>query len=178
MGGVILALGILVTVGVLAFVARPWAADDAPSGALGMLDSAAPQPGAPAPDFALTDQNGDRFALADFQGRPVFLNFWADWCTFCKEEMPDMQRIADQFGGELVVIGVNSGDSVETGERFVERAGVQYRRLYDLDLTVTEGYRVQAMPTSYFIDAEGRIADFNFGFMTYERMLAKIEALL
>lgn len=172
-----LALGILVTVGALAFVTRPWSSDDPPSGALGMLDSTAPQPGELAPNFALTDQDGGRVELADFRGRPVFLNFWADWCTFCKEEMPDMQRIADTFGGELVVIGVNTGDSVETGERFVERAGVAYQRLYDLDLKVTEGYRVQAMPTSYFIDAEGRIAEFSFGFMTYEQMLTKVEEL-
>jgi peroxiredoxin len=175
---VALALGLLVTVGAVAFINRPWASESAAPGALGMLDASAPEPGALAPNFALTDQNGNRVELADFHGSPVFLNFWADWCTFCKEEMPDMQRIAEQFDGALVVLGVNTGDSVATGERFAERAGVEYPRLYDLDLQVTEGYRVQAMPTSYFIDAEGRVAEFSFGVMTYDQMLSKVEALL
>ena len=89
-----------------------------------------------------------------------------------------MQRIAEQFDGALVVLGINTGDSVATGERFAERAGVEYPRLYDVDLQVTEGYRVQAMPTSYFIDAEGRIVEFSFGVMTYDQMLNKVEALM
>lgn len=170
----------VIVVGALAYLARPWSSESDVTGsdALGMLDDAAPRPGQPAPNFALTDQNGQRLELADLRGRPVFLNFWADWCTFCKDEMPDMQRIADEFGGQFVVLGVNTGDSVETGERFAERAGISYQRVYDLELNVTEGYRVQAMPTSYFIDAEGLLVDFNFGFMTYEQMLAKLQPLL
>lgn len=169
---------VLLALGGLAYVTRPWAADTVDEGSVGMLSDDTPRPGAPAPNFALTDQNGRRVELTGFNGRPVFLNFWADWCTFCKEEMPDMQRIAEQFGGQLIVLGVNTGDSVETGERFVERAGISYQRVYDLDLAVTEGYGVQAMPTSYFIDASGRIVDYSFGVLSYEQMLAKVGPLI
>jgi peroxiredoxin len=171
---IVLALG----VAGLAYLTRPWASDGDSSGELGMLSSNAPRPGDTAPNFALADQDGRRIELSDFAGRPVFLNFWADWCTFCKEEMPDMQRIADEFGDRLVVVGVNTGDSVETGERFAQRAGVTYTRLYDLDLEVTEGYGIQAMPTSYFIDAGGRIVDYSFGVLAYEQMLAKVTPMV
>lgn len=169
---------LVVAVSGLAYVTRPWAANDAAETSIGMLSADAPRPGEPAPNFALSDETGQRVELAGFIGRPVFLNFWADWCTFCKEEMPDMQRIADQFGGQLVVLGVNTGDSVGTGERFAQRAGVTYQRLYDLELRVTEGYGIQAMPTSYFIDASGRIVDYSFGVLSYEQMLAKVEPLV
>jgi hypothetical protein len=92
--------------------------------------------------------------------------------------MPDMQRVQDQYGDELVVIGVNAGDSVEDGEDFVRRTGVTYLRLYDRELDVTDGYLVRAMPTSYFITAAGTISDANFGFMVYDQMIEEIEAAL
>ena len=163
---------------VLAFIAwdqRPWATTKVDTSGFGMLTSDTPRRDADAPNFALENERGERFTLADFEGRPVFLNFWATWCSFCKEEMPDMQKVQDEFGEDLIVIGVNAGDSIEDGEAFARGAGITYLRLYDRDLVVTDGYLVQAMPTSYFITADGKIADANFGFMVYEQMVEKVE---
>lgn len=167
---------ILVILGLIAWDQRPWAeSGTVGSGELGMLSSDTPRPGSAAPDFALLNEEGERFRLSEFEGRPVFLNFWATWCTFCIEEMPDMQRVQEEYGDDLVVIGVNAGDSIEDGEGFVRQTGIDYLRLYDSDLAVTDGYRVQAMPTSYFISSDGTIADFNFGFMVYDQMIEKVE---
>jgi thiol-disulfide isomerase/thioredoxin len=166
---------IILVLGFVAWDQRPWATSDIDVTTLGMLTNEAPRREAEAPNFALEDEDGNRFTLAEFEGRPVFLNFWATWCTFCKEEMPDMQRIQNQYGDDLVVIGVNVGDSVEDGEGFVRRAGITYLRLYDRDQEVTDGYLVQAMPTSYFITADGVIVDANFGFMVYDQMVEKVE---
>ncbi len=145
---------------------------------VGMIDEGEPKPGDPAPDFVLPMADGTKVQLSGFEGRPVFLNFWADWCPFCKQEMPDMQAIQDEFGEDVVVIGVNVGDPVEVGESFVDSVGVSYTILYDTDLNVNDGYDVQVMPTSYFIDAEGNIADFNFGVMSFDQMMAKIDGLM
>lgn len=63
----------------------------------------------PAPDFTLTDQYGQSHTLSDYQGKTVFLNFWATWCGPCKMEMPDIQALYedwDENAGELVVLGV------------------------------------------------------------------------
>ncbi|MFW6075685.1 MAG: TlpA family protein disulfide reductase [Chloroflexota bacterium] len=152
------------------------AADD--TGDIGMIDTSDARPGNTAPDFRLENQDGESYKLSDFRGQAVFLNFWADWCSFCKEEMPDMQRVSDEYGDDLVVIGVNAGDPVDVGERFVESVGVTYLRLYDGDLEVTEGYNVQAMPTSYFISADGEIVDHSFGFLFHEQMVEKVEATI
>lgn len=173
----IIVIGAIVAVlGFVAWDQRPWASSGAGDGDIGMLASGSPSRSGEAPDFALLDQNGDRHALSDFEGRPVFLNFWATWCTFCKEEMPDMQRVHEQYGDDLVVIGVNAGDSVEDGEDFVTKTGISYLRLYDRDLDVTDGYLVQAMPTSYFITPDGSISDAHFGFMVYDQMVEQVEA--
>lgn len=177
-GSMALVAVLVIAAVMLAFVYRPWAERETSSASAstpGMVDTeVVPEPGKTAPDFVLKRADGSLLRLLELQGRPVFLNFWADWCTFCKQEMPDMQRVADEYGDDLVVLGINAGDPVEVGEQFVRRAGVSYERVYDLELDVTDGYRVRAMPTSYFIDRDGTIIDFNFGFMTYETMLEKV----
>jgi len=174
---VVVLVAIAVLLGLIAWDQRPW--DDSGVSAtdtgVGMLSNESPRRDGDAPDFALLDERGERVTLSEFEGRPVFLNFWATWCTFCKEEMPDMQRVQDEYGEDLVIIGVNAGDSVEDGEAFARRSGITYLRLYDVDLTVTDGYLVQAMPTSYFITADGKISDANFGFMVHEQMIEKVD---
>lgn len=134
-------------------------------------------PGAMAPDFILERADGTTLRLSELRGQAVFLNFWATWCVFCLEEMPDMQRIADEYAGELVVIGVNNGEAVATGEDFVRHVNTRYEIVYDRERSVVDGYRVRAMPTSYFIDADGRIVTAHFGFMTYGTMQERIIAL-
>jgi len=159
---------------------RPWDRGVDTNDEIGLTGGAAgaPRPGDNAPDFTLPRANGTSLELSDLRGRAVFLNFWATWCTFCIEEMPDMQRIADQYGDDLVVLGVNAGNSVEEGSSFAERVGAQYELVYDTSQEVVRGYRVRAMPTSYFITPNGEIIDAQFGFMTYDDMVEKVDRLL
>ena len=172
---VVVGFVILVILGLIAWDERPWAGNQDATDGLGMLSDETPRRDGNAPDFALHDEAGNRVSLSDYEGRPVFLNFWATWCTFCKEEMPDMQRVQDEYGEDLVVIGVNVGDSIDDGEAFARRAGITYVRLYDRSQEITDGYLVQAMPTSYFIRSDGTISDANFGFMVYDQMIDEIE---
>lgn len=170
----------LLFAGVVAYTQRPWADDPPPTDDIGLVGGAAdaPMPGAIAPDFVLERADGTTLRLSDYRGQAVFLNFWATWCVFCLEEMPDMQRIADEFDGRLIVIGVNNGEAVDTGDGFVRRIDARYEIVYDPARSVVEGYRVRAMPTSYFIDADGRIVTAHFGFMTYGSMLERVSLLL
>lgn len=144
----------------------------------GMLDtSGVPKSGDFAPNFALERADGSVVRLSDFRGRPIVLNFWADWCTGCKQAMEDMQRVADLYGEAIVVIGVNAGDLVEVGEQLANDAGISYERLYDLSLDVSDGYDARAMPTSYFIDAAGRITDVSFSLLDYDSLLGKVASI-
>jgi len=171
-------IGALLFAGAVGWVTRPW--ENEPETPFGMTGAAegAPRPGELAPDFRLQRADGSPLRLSELRGQPVFLNFWATWCTFCLEEMPDMQRIAEQFDGQLVVLGVNAGDSVAAGDGFANRIGATYELVYDTEQQVVAGYRVRAMPSSYFIDAEGRIVDAHLGFLTRDDMLEKVTALL
>jgi thiol-disulfide isomerase/thioredoxin len=179
-GSAIALIAALLFVGAVAYTQRPWASPPTTDADVGLLGGApdAPMPGVMAPDFVLTRADGTTLQRSEYRGRAVFLNFWATWCVFCLEEMPDLQRIADEFDGRLVVIGVNNGESVATGDEFVRDMAIDYEIVYDPQRSVVSGYRVRAMPTSYFIGADGRIVAAHFGFMTYDMMLERVEPLL
>ncbi len=112
-----------------------------------------------APDFEFSAFDGKRMRLSDFRGRAVFLNFWATWCGPCRAELPDMQTIRERFEAQgLTVIGVNFAESFNRADRFIKELDVTLSVLaFDPAGAIGRAYEVRGMPTSYFIDASGRI---------------------
>ena len=111
-----------------------------------------------APDFDLASLDGKRVKLSDFRGKAVLLNFWATWCTPCKEEMPWFVDLQKKYGNDgLVVVGVAMDDS-ETPKiaQFTGEMGVNYPVLLGTD-KVSEDYgNVAYLPTSFYIDRDGK----------------------
>ena len=123
-----------------------------------------------APDFRLLDLDGGPVRLADFD-TPVVLNFWASWCQPCIQEMPDFQRLQEQYGDRIAMIGVNDGEDLATATEFAGRTGVRYRILIDPPKSLTDGpYRLIGRPTTYYIDAQGIIRDIRVGEHDLETM--------
>jgi peroxiredoxin len=125
----------------------------------------APEVGAIAPDFALVTLDGETVHLSDFQGKPVILNFWATWCPPCREEMPALEAIWQQHGaGDVVVLGVDQGESVAVVEKFIrDRVDTTFPILMDSDHTVGDSYFVRSLPTTFFIDRNGFIQEIRIG---------------
>jgi cytochrome c biogenesis protein CcmG/thiol:disulfide interchange protein DsbE len=127
----------------------------------GGCDAPAPRlvSGDPAPSFALTQLNAASLRFPDdFQGRPVIIRFWADWCRFCEEEMKDIESVYQQHRtAGLTVLAVNVGQSPETIAGFVKKIGVTYPALVDEESSVAKRYGVLAVPTTYFVDRNGII---------------------
>ncbi len=169
-------------------VARPW--QDGGDSRLGLVapvappDPAvadlgtAPEVGKLAPNFLLATIDGRTIRLSDLRGRPVFLNFWATWCFFCLSEMPAMQRFADRHRDEVVVIGVNVGEPAADARTFAANFGIRYPLLLDADRHVTEAYRVRAMPTSIFIDADGVVRSVSPSVLTPPQMEERLAEVL
>jgi len=132
----------------------------------------------PAPDFTLTDQYGQSHTLSDYQGKTVFLNFWATWCGPCKMEMPDIQALYedwDENAGELVVLGVagpNIGQegSAEDITAFLEENGYTYPVVMDETGTLFYQYGISAYPTTFMIDTEGNVFGYVQGAVSREVM--------
>jgi cytochrome c biogenesis protein CcmG, thiol:disulfide interchange protein DsbE len=112
--------------------------------------------GHPAPDWSGTDLDGHPIKLADFRGHPVFLNFWASWCGPCRAEQPGLNNIARDFGPRgLKVVGVDIRDNLEQARIFRDEFKVQYPSIFDQAARLGYAYRVDAPPSSAFIDAHG-----------------------
>jgi cytochrome c biogenesis protein CcmG/thiol:disulfide interchange protein DsbE len=125
----------------------------------------APMTGFLAPDFTLAAVDGDDIQLSSLRGRPVILNFWATWCSPCRAEMPELEAVWQRYQADgLVMIGVDQGEDAATVAQFA-RGVVEttFPLLLDTNQAVGRAYGVRALPTTVFIDAEGRIQDVRIG---------------
>lgn len=137
-----------------------------------------PQVGSLAPNFRLQTLDGDDVLLSDLRGRPVFINFWATWCFFCISEMPAIQQLANDYGDDVVMLGVNVAEPVSDAQTFATNFDITYPLVLDADREVAEAYQVRSMPTSVFVDADGVIAAFGFGAMFPDQIREQIDPLL
>ena len=143
-----------------------------------------PAPGKLAPDFEVSDFEGDRVKLSDFRGRPVYVNFWATWCIACIAEMPDIYQVLQERGGTegLAVISVNRGEPLGRARSFLE--GIQRKDggegvsftvdALDPDDTLYRAYRGLGMPVSVFIDRAGVVTKVFNGQMRLADMQAAV----
>ena len=131
--------------------------------------------GGPAADFTLEDLEGNKVSLSDFEGKKIFLNFWATWCEPCKEEMPEMEKIHENYE-DVVVLAINL-DTHKDIQGFMDDHGLTFGTLLDVEEEVNDQYEVVSIPTSFFIDEEGIIRKKIVGVLDYEKMEENIEAL-
>jgi cytochrome c biogenesis protein CcmG/thiol:disulfide interchange protein DsbE len=117
-----------------------------------------------APSFELKDLNGKAVSLAEAKGKIVLLNFWATWCGPCRAEVPDLvdlqKRYADKF--EIIALATDEDDADEV-RRFVLQSGINYRVAMVSDEVRRDYGGVAALPTSFVIDAQGRIVQKHVG---------------
>ena len=137
--------------------------------------AAVPEVGRRAPDFTLTDLDGNQIRLSDLRGKVVFINFWATWCPPCRAEMPEIEAIHQEYKSkDVVVIGVDILESENVVRDLVEQGGYTWTFVIDTTGEMSSSYKVNAIPSSYFIDREGVIRAVNIGAMTKRAMEAKL----
>ena len=110
-----------------------------------------------------------RVSLEQFEGSPVFLNFWASWCGPCREEMPDLQAFQEAHP-EIAVVGLAVRDDPDDSRRFARRTGVEFPLGIDRQGEVAGRYAALSLPVTVVIDAEGRIANTWFGLIRPEQL--------
>ena len=123
-----------------------------------------------APDFELQDLNGNMVKLSDFLGKKVMINFWATWCGFCVQEMPDFMKLQDAHKDDLVILFVNVGEKKEDVLKFVEKEKISGTILLDTDQKVATKYGVRSFPSTLALNEKGEIVTARVGMMDYSTM--------
>ena len=96
--------------------------------------------------------------LSSFRGTPVIVNFFASWCPDCREELTAVASVAGANSGKVHVVGVDSNESSDAAAtKLLEEARAGYPVALDNDAKVATEYLVQALPVTYFLDAQGRV---------------------
>ena len=133
-----------------------------------------------APDFTLTDANGQAVQLSSFKGRVVLLNFWATWCNPCKVEIPwfvEFQRTYRDRG--LIVLGISlDEDGWKSVNPYIARNQIDYRVMVGSDDLARQFGGVESLPTTLIIDRTGRIAATHVGLVSKSDYDAGIKAML
>lgn len=133
-----------------------------------------------APDFTVYDRLGNEVRLSDFIGEPVVINFWATWCTYCVQEMPDFNRAFIEYP-EVNFLMINATDGVNETEKkatdYVDSEGYGFDIYFDTRSDAQNKYRVSAYPMTFFVNAEGELVSRHRGKITYSALVTGIESI-
>ena len=134
----------------------------------------------PAPEFALKDANGATVRVADYKGKVLLLNFWATWCVPCKAEMPWFEEFERKYKDRgFAVLGASlDEDGWQVVKPYLDEHKLNYRIiLANPEMAQLYGV-VDALPTTFVIDAQGRIAAIHTGLVSKATYATQIEQLL
>ena len=142
----------------------------------------APQKGFLAPDFELKTPAGDSIKLSDLRGQAVLVNLWATWCPPCRAEMQTIEAVYREYreqGFTVLAVNMTYQDDPLEIVPFVESQGLTYPILLDETGDMANIYQLKSLPSSYFIDREGKINEVVIGGPMAEALLrTRIEEIL
>jgi cytochrome c biogenesis protein CcmG/thiol:disulfide interchange protein DsbE len=141
----------------------------------GVSVSGAADLGAAAPAVEMEGFDGGTVTLAQFEGKPLVMNFWASWCPPCVAEMPDLEKVFQDVKDDVQFLGVNQSDQKGAAERLAAETGVTYPLASDPNGEVFRAFGGAGMPTTVFIDPDGNVVDVVTGQFTENSLREKIE---
>jgi cytochrome c biogenesis protein CcmG/thiol:disulfide interchange protein DsbE len=135
--------------------------------------------GAPVPDFTLKAYDGQTYHLAELRGKVVVINFWASWCTPCREEAPDLENTWRHYKDQGVIfLGVGYADTDKEALAYITELQVTYPNAPDLETRISSAYRITGVPETYIVDSAGRLAFSKVLPITQAELMVAIEPLL
>jgi thiol-disulfide isomerase/thioredoxin len=142
-----------------------------PAGTLAGADNSATgtSPGDVAPNFRLQLSDDQGLYLSDLGNRPILINFWATWCGPCRLEMPEIVHHATA-NTELLVIAINVQEQLSPIKAFAEDFNMTMPVVQDTDGEIRDLYQVRGMPTSIFIDREGKVSTYWEGVLSPSKL--------
>ena len=133
-----------------------------------------------APDFTVLDYDSNEVKLSDFKGKPVVLNFWATWCFYCKEEMPDFNIAFEKYPDvEFLMLNATDGyqETIEIAKKYYENEGFDFNIYFDTNSQAVNNYGITGFPTTIFIDKDGYVVASAGGMIDLETLEKGIEMI-
>jgi len=145
------------------------------------------QPGDVIPDFTLPLFSGYEYTgrseikLSDFRGRVVVLNFWASWCKPCEQEAAELQEAWEYYQptGEVIFLGADYVDTEPEARVYLQKYGITFPNGPDMGTRISQLFRIQGVPETYFIDKTGVLRYVQVGpFSSLAQIQAQVDLLL
>lgn len=131
-----------------------------------------------APDFVLTDLEGNKHQLSDYEGQGVLLNFWGTWCPPCKKEMPALNEAYNKYKDKgIQVISINIAQSNFEVQNFVDNYKLDFPMTIDKTKSVMRTYNVDQLPATFLIDKNGEITKILTYGITESEFVAHMESI-
>ena len=131
------------------------------------------------PDFTLKDLKGNNVKLSDYRGKIVILNFWAVWCKYCKQEMPDLNELNKTLkkDNNIVILEVDVQEDINTVKNYLKENKISMNVVLDSDGAVTEEYGITGFPTTFIVNKDGSLYTYIPGLTDKETLLGIINKI-
>jgi len=130
------------------------------------------------PNFTLPLLNGDDLTLDELLGQPIVLSFFTTWCPYCRRQTPVLVNAEQQYGDQIQFIGIDVREGTQVVQSYVETHGIPYPVLLDERGRTARTYGVNGFPTTYFLDAHGRIVAKHIGALTPDTLERYLKQLI
>lgn len=138
-----------------------------------------PEEGSNAPSFELLGLDGKTHTLEEYEGKAVVLNFWGSWCAPCVKEMPALQTQWEKWKDQdVVIVGVNVGEDQMTVENFVKQVAIDFPIVMDPGRNAVRSYGISPLPTTFFINAKGKVDSIHIGQLDLNSLDSEIGKLV
>lgn len=127
-----------------------------------------------AADVVLQDFDGNPVTISSLEGRPLVINFWASWCPACFSEMPSLEKVYQTHRDSVQFLGINLGKDIEAALSVVEQTGVTYPLARDPQGETFAAFGGYGMPTTVFLDRDGRVIELYTGELTVDELETRI----
>lgn len=124
-------------------------------------------------------EGANEISLQDLRGKVVVLNFWASWCITCKDEAVELEEAWQYYDGEVVFIGVDYVDTEPEARGYLERYAITYPNGPDMGTKISQAFRIQGVPETYFLDQDGVVQHVQLGpFRSTQQIIDIVDSLL
>lgn len=132
-----------------------------------------------APDFTLKTFDGQDIRLSSLRGKVVVVNFWASWCKPCEEEAAELERAWRTYRDRgVVLLGVDYVDTESAALDYLKRFDVTYPNGPDEGTRISQAYRIQGVPETFFINRNGEIVNLKIGPLTWDELATQLDKLV